>query len=151
MSDIDEGEREGDRAYGGQYQDGVDYSVPTDADVLAAAVDYIEQYGWHQGDYFSAESEEIPCSACGWGGVLAACYRVASTANPYILTDEATWRREEEQIRRINYALDYVVGPEYSNHFPTYNDRKGRTWEEVKALMLNVVSDLRLTEEAAER
>ncbi len=113
--------------------------METDADIIALAVDYIDQHGWCQREHFGAKNSDGTYPACAWGGVFAV------VVGPGKLDSQD--KESRQKINRVLNLLDTACKDVGHFSMPGYNDGNSRTWEEVKSVMLDTVSDLRLKEQ----
>jgi hypothetical protein len=98
------------------------------AEILRAAADQIETYGWEQGRYFGPQSNDPQkCSACASGAIAAQAGAINHLASQVALAI----------IRQIRGKS----GPEWN--LPEWNDDPARTAEEV-------IATLRVAADAAE-
>lgn len=115
---------------------------PTEvADILDAAADLLQSKGWQKGAFSNATDPREATAFCALGAIRAVTgYSMA--AHEYVESsggDYAFYREKYMYAMQASVALAAKVG----DNVPGWNDRPGRTAEEVIDVMKHVAKDLR--------
>jgi len=113
---------------------------PTEpADVLEAAADLLESKGWQQGAFDNAVNPDDSTAFCALGAIRAVTGYSLAKRNYIRDGDYALYRERYRYTLQASVALGAKVGLDV----PAWNDRPGRTAEEVIDVMKHVAKDLR--------
>jgi hypothetical protein len=115
-------------------------NYPTDpADILEAAADLLESKGWKQGEFMNAIDPDDATRFCALGAIRVVTGYSMAAKEYRQAGDYATYRERHRHSMEACLALAAKVGQDV----PTWNDRPGRTADQVIDVMKHAAKDLR--------
>lgn len=103
------------------------------AAILEDAADYIDQHGWCQDDYTDLDTSDGPIEAGAQGAPACALGAIS------IASGQTLWGVRTPAVDTAIWAINQRISTEIVG----WNDRIGRTQEEVTAVLRQAAQDLR--------
>ena len=103
----------------------------TPAATLRAAASYLSRYGWVQGCLYDPSAMVFTPAACLVGALGMVCYGGPVDA-PALNHEDPGWQDFDEA---LTFLDDYLSSHRYGTNAYAFNDAKGRTVEQVLAVL----------------
>lgn len=113
---------------------------PTPAEILRCAATYIRRHGWHQGDAFAADTDQLFPPACALGAIHAA---VTGTATLSLKGSDVASLRGAERVlaAHLHVDLDRLDTDQPFDLIGDWNDEPDRTAAQVVAALHEAAED----------